>query len=164
MVFGAIYIAISIFQVENVRLKLKRMKKSMNFFFFSFFRQGLHHFDINLLVVCSLVVNSILTVLPYCYFASTLIDRLEKMPTQIFISNWHLLSLTQQKKISLMIGFAQRRRRFSGYGMITCSMETFLKVFVLFTSANNDLVMFYSYLQIMKTTISYYLLFKKFSE
>lgn len=47
----------------------------------------------------------------------------------IYNVHWEQLPAKYQRYIKLMLTLAQYTREMSGYGLVTCSLETFQKVF-----------------------------------
>lgn len=108
----------------------------------------------------------VVSILPYCYYASRITVRMQQLSNVIFDSCWYKLPVRLQRNIQFMIKFAQVTRKVDGYILFSCDLECFVKVgskfllFILFIAIS---IHFFLYFQIMKTSVSYYLLFKNFS-
>lgn len=65
----------------------------------------------------------------YCYFGKIATDSLEGMADCLFESNWHELPIELQKYFLIMIGNAQRKLHYHGFGIVRLDLEAFSKVF-----------------------------------
>lgn len=72
--------------------------------------------------------TSICSIMPFCHFASQITYKLKLNGYRAYQSFWYKLPLDHQQEIKFMIAYAQIIRKFSGWGMIDCSNEVFLKV------------------------------------
>lgn len=90
---------------------------------------------------------------------------MQQMSNVIFDSCWYKLPVRLQRNIQFMIEFAQVTRKVDGYILFSCDLECFVKVGskFLFSIEFIEIKFFFLYFQIMKTAVSYYLLFKSVS-
>lgn len=92
------------------------------------------HFDTNFIIVWSILVVAILVVFPCCYFASRITAKLNQIADVIYFSSWYSMLTEHQKYIPFMVAFAQRDHTFRGMNMISCSLETFVQVILLYSN------------------------------
>lgn len=74
-------------------------------------------------IICSLLWSS-----AFCYFANLVTDRVSMLSDSVYDLNWFDQPMEMQKYIILMMARSQERVYFSGFGLISCSMEIFGKV------------------------------------
>lgn len=67
----------------------------------------------------------------YCYFGNLATDHVSAIGDAAYNLNWFEYPVQIQKYVILIIARTTRRVEFSGFQLITCSMEMFGKVFIL---------------------------------
>lgn len=73
-------------------------------------------------------IIAILSILPYCYYASRIQLKIQLTADAAFESTWYDLPVVLQHNILHIITFAQLRRTVSGYGLFNCDLEGFTTV------------------------------------
>lgn len=125
------------------------IKKNVIFFLFIFIiylfclLQTFTRIEIASLLRISMPILTTVMVLPYCISADYALSAIGSIPQAIFYSNWYRLPINQQKAILLVLAFSQCKRRFSGWGIINCNLETFVQVFFFFLKKKQ--IFFFSY-------------------
>lgn len=62
----------------------------------------------------------------FCFFASWAIDHVSNIRTTMYDSNWYdYPSVELRKYVILVIARSQENFKFSGFGLIGCSVEVF---------------------------------------
>lgn len=84
------------------------------------------NFKITLLLEATFVSASILFL--FCYFGRLTTENYEEMANSLYDSNWHEISVQQQKSIFIMITNMQTPVQYHGFGIATLNLETFSKV------------------------------------
>lgn len=92
--------------------------------------------DFNVVAMLILAVYSSTVTLPTCLHATTTIDNLSELSQIAYNSIWYKLPVEQQRMIILMICYAHRHRVISGFGIVNCSREGFMKVRFTFLNIN----------------------------
>lgn len=69
----------------------------------------------------------VLTILAfvYCYYGNRVTSRPIQLAQSVYETPWYLLSVRRQKRINMMIRHGEYELYYSGYGIVTCSLETF---------------------------------------
>ena len=112
---------------------------------------------------------------PYCYFGKLATESYEKICDCVFELNWRKLPLALQKYIVFMILNMQESLHYHGFHVATLDLNTYVNVS---QSGNSDkccsfynqisdphrthysLELFSLFFQLLKTVMSYYLMFK----
>lgn len=71
---------------------------------------------------------AVLSILPYCYYSSRIVLKIQRTADVAFESNWYELPLDMQKNIKPMIAFAQMKRTVNGFGLFNADLEGFMNV------------------------------------
>lgn len=106
----------------------------------------------------------------FCYFANSVADHVSENADIAYGLNWFDHPVAMQKYVILIIVRANERIEFSGFGLITCSMEMFEEVCIfLFRNmealiVHSNTILFWSLFQLFKSACSYYLVFREFSQ
>lgn len=66
--------------------------------------------------------------LPFCYHATHVLRSLNENSNRVYNSLWYKLPVKKQHKLILLIIYAQKERNIDGFGLISCSIRTMLKV------------------------------------
>lgn len=74
-------------------------------------------------VICALLWSSL-----YCHFGNSASDHVLEIGDIVYGLNWFEQPLEMQKYMILIMARSKRRIEFSGFSLITCSMEMFGKV------------------------------------
>lgn len=74
------------------------------------------------------IVCSFLWPILFCYFANSVTDRVSAISYTVYDMNWYDQPVKMQKYVILMIARTHERIRFSGLGLIACSIEVFGEV------------------------------------
>lgn len=132
MIFGSVFISTSMFMVHMVKLfhqsavcndqsiqLIYREKKPF---------QSTAKIDSNYFIARLAAVNSIFAILPHCYYSTHVTHRLQKVADDIYSSSWYKLPARFQRYYILSIAAAQPPRFFTGFGLMSSSLETFMKV------------------------------------
>lgn len=77
-------------------------------------------------IVC--IIVSLLVTFPYCYTASIAFERIQSLNASVFNTIWYKLPVKYQHYIKMILMPSQNARELSGYNLINCSLEFFLKV------------------------------------
>lgn len=105
-------------------------------------------------------------ILPYCYAATIILQSVQMNADRVYESLWFRLSAKRQRYLVLLIQYAQREREIKGYGYISCSMPTVLRVkpfkmkysrekhFDLFSDYSNGVFHIFAVQRISKCLIS----------
>lgn len=105
----------------------------------------------------------------FCNFANSVTERMLLLGDVAFGSDWYTYPPKLQKYIVLIIARSNKPVFFSGLGLIRATLETFGKVRCLKCA----MPLIYSkqcfkfgniYLQLLKSSTSYYVLFRSFSQ
>lgn len=99
------------------------------FILLSIDQNGLHiNMDFMFSVNC-LMSQSLLNFVS-CFYGGNITVKLFDMGYDVYTSNWYRFPLADQKSIQRIIQRSQIRYRLMGFKIFTCSMETFLTVFL----------------------------------
>lgn len=80
-----------------------------------------------LVIVNSLLVRFIIFCI-LCIFADNVKTRILEITNIVYNSEWNLLPVNMQKTILKIICYGQRPIKFTGFGIVICSMESLTKV------------------------------------
>lgn len=84
--------------------------------------------DIEMVMTIFAAMVAVLSILPYCYYASRIVLKIQHTANAAFESNWYALPVDLQKNMKHIIAFAQVTRTVNGYGLFNCDLEGFMKV------------------------------------
>lgn len=119
-----------------------------------------------LCIMCSLAWPSF-----YCYFANVVTDRISYIGDSVYDLNWYDYPPNLRKHMTLIIVRSQRKIYFNGLNLINCTLETFGKVssFLIeilknFFYGNWILLLDNNFLQLFKSSCSYYIIFRSISQ
>ncbi|XP_031629168.1 uncharacterized protein LOC116344663 isoform X2 [Contarinia nasturtii] len=121
VIFDTIFISATFFQLESTVV----------------------NFDTKLVMAIFASLVAVLSLLPYCYYASSITLKIQNMAYVVFESRWYELPVELQKNMKPIIACAQVKRTVNGYGLFNCDLEGFMKI--------------------IKTSLSYYVMFRSFS-
>lgn len=111
---------------------------------FFFFLQATKHMDLNMLVCANALMSSTIAVFLYCYVGSLTTDQFLRYGDISYESQWYKLPIDLQKFFQLIIVDAQRSLSYHGFGIIDLNLNAFTKI--------------------MRTVISYYMMFKRLTK
>lgn len=99
-----------------------------------------------------------------CHFATFATKRIMDLSQTVYNSNWLDWAPEFRKYSILIMARSQQPVYFNGLGLIYCSLGVFGKVrqFRHFDHSKNAEIVFFSF-QLLKTSCSYYLLFRNIS-
>lgn len=107
-----------------------------------------------------------LSILPYCYYASRIVLKIQHTADAAFETRWYELPVELQMNVKHIIAFAQLKRSVSGW-LFKCDLGGFMKVrepnihgHFIYNNFNRTFIS----LQIVKTAMSYFVMFRSFSE
>lgn len=69
------------------------------------------------------MIYSLLWPFIHCYYADRTTDRIFATGTHLYGLDWFRFSIANQKHVALIIARSQQRQRFSGHGLVYCSLE-----------------------------------------
>lgn len=67
-------------------------------------------------------------VLPHCYYATRITEKMSQNNERIYMTNWYRLPIKRQRDFHMLLMYSQREYTIIGYGIANCSMATFLAV------------------------------------
>lgn len=76
-------------------------------------------------ITCSVLI---LLAFTYCYYGSRITSKPIHFAQTAYETPWYLLPVERQKEISMLIIHGEYELYYSGYGIVTCSLETFRQV------------------------------------
>lgn len=86
----------------------------------------------NISLAMALSVNALINQIAFNYvtssYSSNVSFKVSTVADIVFSAHWYQFPTAQQKLFGLVIQQSQKSIQLTGYGIITCSMETFLKV------------------------------------
>lgn len=127
-------------------------------------QQILKSIDFNIFVVLISVSMGSGTVLLYCYVGTFTTTQFLYYADATYESAWYSYPLNMQKAVQMIIADAQRPLIFYGFGVIDLNLITFTKVRAFFECDILQLNVHNYAFQVMKTVVSYYLMFKRLTE
>lgn len=141
---------------------------NIEFFEFSQYAQAMRRQDLGvllpLIIACTMSIG---TVFLYCFFGSLTTDQFLRYAHISYESEWYTLPIELQKFIQLIIADAQRPRIFQGFKIIDLNLLAFTKV-SYWDSVECGLISSnfktFPKSQIMKTVITYYMMFKRLAK
>lgn len=74
------------------------------------------------------VLVAVLEILPYCYYASRIVLKIQRTADAVFETCWYELPVELQRNMKHVIAFAQLKRTVTGYGLLNCDLGGFLQV------------------------------------
>lgn len=168
---NAIYMAVSMFDAEQViTLNERRYSNSWKnitnliLFFFLNSKKSAAHFDILVFLFdMSCIISALLWPFLFCHFANSVTDEITRLGFTVYNSNWYDFPNDLQKYIPLVIIRSREPVYFTGLGLIRCTLKVFGDVskfpmciwwvdFIMHTS-----------FQLLRTSCSYYMLYKTFA-
>lgn len=102
--------------------------------------QATKRLDLNILVFFNALLSSDFAVFLYCYIGSLTTDQFLRYGDISYESGWYRLPIDLQTFIELIIADGQRSLSFHGFNIINLNLNAFTKV--------------------MRTVVSYYMMFK----
>lgn len=84
------------------------------------------------------LVNQILFNYVTCNYSSNVMSKVNTIDDLAFNAHWYAYPVADQKLFPLVIQRTQKPVRMTGYGVIICSMETFLAVCISRNNKNNN--------------------------
>lgn len=90
--------------------------------------QVLKHIDFTICILCMAIFTSISNLFLYCHFGNLATDSFGGMSDCLYDAKWYGLPVGLQKYFILMIAIAQRKLKYSGFGIIVLDLETFFAV------------------------------------
>lgn len=104
----------------------------------------------------------------YCYYGNRSTIDYAQMAHSLYESNWYQHSVGLQRFFKMMIANAQRPLFYHGFRIVQLNLETYLKVtnhynriiFANVTGSHSNAFRLLLLFQLLKTVISYYLMFK----
>lgn len=105
----------------------------------------------------------------YCFYGNRSTRDYAEMAHYLYASNWYKHPVELQKFFKMMIANAQIHLFYDGSGIVQLNLETYLKVKQYLNmrmgSISKDLkIIVYIIFQLLKSVISYYLMFKTLVE
>lgn len=85
-------------------------------------------FDTNFVIMVVVLIVSLVTIFPCCYFASRITAKLDQSAQIIYFSMWYLVPFNERKQFPFVIAFAQRDHSIRMMNMFSCSLESFVQV------------------------------------
>lgn len=67
----------------------------------------------------------------YCYFGKIATDSFEAMADTLYDTDWTALPIELQKFLIIMIGSAQQKLYYHGFGIVNLDLATFVTVSIL---------------------------------
>lgn len=67
-----------------------------------------------------------------CYYASEMSAKINLFALETYASAWYNCTVAEQRIICMILTFGQQEVRFSGFGIIYCSLQTFVTVHYAF--------------------------------
>lgn len=74
------------------------------------------------------LLNQILFNYVTCHYATNATQRVYSITDLVYASKWYMLPVNEQRLLILILNRAQKPPLLQGYGIITCSMASFLRV------------------------------------
>lgn len=94
----------------------------------AFCLQNLHNFSLAMALNVNALLNQIIFNYVACNYSSNVMEKLTSVADNVYDAHWYEFPNAQQKYFRLVIQRSQKKILLTGYGVITCSMETFLAV------------------------------------
>lgn len=129
---GALFIAVSIQQLDAVNLVWRYILVSHHFAKYAFDQQGMNQPDLYFIADIFTVLVCMCVLFPFCYISTYAFESLKSINKCIYNINWYELPLKNQPYIKLLLLSSQGIRELSAYGTFNCSLETFKKVHLIF--------------------------------
>lgn len=82
----------------------------------------------NVCIMIIAFVSGLLNMFVYCYLGKTATDNYAAFADCVYGSQWPMLPIKLQRFVQLMIGNAQRRLYYDGFGVVVLDLETFTSV------------------------------------
>lgn len=73
-------------------------------------------------------IVAVVSILPYCYYSSRIVLKMEHAAYAAFETNWYELPVNLQKDMKHIIAFAQLKRSVTGFGLFNSDLGGFMKV------------------------------------
>lgn len=114
-------------------------------------------------IVCSMIWPSY-----YCYFATIATEEILAVGDYTYNSKWYNYPVKLQKHVILIVARSHKRVHFSGLNLMYCTLEYFgkvkmsLKIDIKNMHFETYISLYYSF-QILKTSCSYYVIFRSVS-
>lgn len=106
-----------------------KINKSHNSYFTQIFQlQTFSEFNGAVILNLNALLNQIVFNYITCNYASIITEKLSSVSIIVSDSKWYMYPLDVQKLLPLFIQRTQSQYRITGYGVITCSMATYLAV------------------------------------
>lgn len=96
----------------------------------------------------------------YCYFGKSATESFLKMADSLYEANWIERPVSLQKYFVLAIQNAQRPLFYHGYGIAVLDLDTLANVSKVIWDEQDRWTDWISFLQMLKTVLSYYMMFK----
>lgn len=138
--------------------------------FFHSISKAIHDFQLNFIITFMGVFISGGTLYLYCESAQLATDNLIQFGDEVFDSDWYKLPIEIQKSFILIIANAELPINYDGLHMVDLNSPTFARVwknhclvksFELFSLQRRSALMWhFLHFQVLKSVMSYYLMFK----
>lgn len=113
------------------------------------------------------IFNSLAWPFPLCYFANKTTERVMSLGDAIYNSNWYEYPRGMAKYPILIIAQSQTPIYFFGYGLFRCTLEVYGRVSSKSFNKQAFICPYLKknlFLQIVKTSYSYYMILRNISE
>lgn len=161
-----VFLALNLLQFDRVTDCISLIAMAGTDFIYNF--QTVSELNFSVILNLDALLNQIIFNYITCNYASNVTTKLSSVSDIISNSFWYLYPIDVQKLLPLAIHRSQLPFRLTGYGVITCSMATYLAVCISLKSFKRIFVQeisfhnFSIYFQLFKSAMSYFVVFRKF--
>lgn len=74
------------------------------------------------------LINQVIFNYVTCNYSTNVVEKVNTVADIVFDAHWYEFAAAEQKLISLVIHRTQKSIQLTGFGIITCSKETYLMV------------------------------------
>lgn len=131
--------------------------------------QAMKHFDLaNFIQMVSPTVVTVVCLFLLCHFGSYLSEHFDHFGNAVYQLNWYMLPLKQKRLLPTFLALINKPTPLEGYGGTQCTCQSFTQVslFSIIVCVKRNFLRFTEsiciYLQIMKTTCSYFIVLQEF--
>lgn len=130
----------------------------------AFSLQAIKHLDLSFFIMLMGIIASGWNLYLYCYFGHAVTECFTGIDYYVFDTKWYNQPLSFQKNLIVVIQNAQQPIRFHGFGLAQVNLITYCKVWTLFFWIAQGYLWVFLSLQVLRTVISYYMMFKALTD
>lgn len=123
-----LFMSINLYQLNKVQFREQYLTVNQFNRFIYHFMQLIKNLSFGIMMSLNSLISQLVHNFVICYFANEVSVRSLDVADVVYDSMWYSLSIKNQKHLRTWIQRSQRSFFFDGFGIITCSMPTFLTV------------------------------------